>query len=54
MHSRKSLLFSNNEISVKKDFDKFDINMRSFDGAELPPANISTSDQHCFNVVNQR
>ena len=35
MHSRKWLLFSNNEIWIKKDNPNFDINMGSFDGAKL-------------------
>ena len=35
MHSRKSLLFSNNEIWVKKDNPNFNVTMGSFDGAEV-------------------
>ena len=35
MHSRKSLLFSNNEIWLKKDNPNFDVTMVSFDGAEV-------------------
>ena len=35
MHSRKSLLFVNNEIWVKKDNRNFDITMGSFDWAEV-------------------
>ena len=35
MHSRKSLLFINNEIWVKKDNPNFDITMGSFDWAEV-------------------
>ena len=35
MHSRKSLLFNNNEIWVKKDNPNFDVTMGSFDGAEV-------------------
>ena len=35
MHSRKSLLFNNNEIWIKKDNPNFDVTMGSFDGAEL-------------------
>ena len=35
MHSRKSLLFSNIEIWIKKDNPNFDINMGSFDGAKV-------------------
>ena len=35
MHSRKSLLFSNNEIGVKKDNPDFDVTMGSFDRAEV-------------------
>ena len=33
--SRKSLLFTNNEIWVKKDNPKFEVTMGSFDGAEV-------------------
>ena len=35
MQSGKSLLFSNNEIWVKKDNLNFDVSMESFDGAEV-------------------
>ena len=35
MHSRKSLLFSNNDIWVKKDNPYFDVTMGSFNGAEV-------------------
>ena len=35
MQSGKSLLFSNNEIWVKKDNPNFDVSMESFDGAEV-------------------
>ena len=35
MHSRKSLLFSNNEIGVKKDNPDFDVTMGSFNRAEV-------------------
>ena len=35
MHSRKSLLCSNNEIQVKKDNPNFDINARIFDGTKV-------------------
>ena len=36
MHSRKSLLFSNTDICIKKNGDPdFDVTMGSFDGAEL-------------------
>ena len=35
VHSRKLLLFSNNEIWVKKDNPNFDVAMGSFDGAEV-------------------
>ena len=35
MHSGKSLLFSNNEIGVKKDNPDFDVTMGSFDRAEV-------------------
>ena len=35
IHSRKSLLFSNNEIWVKKDNPDFDVPMGSFDGAKV-------------------
>ena len=35
MHSRKSLLFSNNHIWVKKDNPYFDVTMGSFNGAEV-------------------
>ena len=34
MHSRKSLLFSNNEIWPKKGNTNFDVTTGSFDGAE--------------------
>ena len=33
--ARKSLLFSKDEIWVKKDKSSFDVTMRSFDGAEI-------------------
>ena len=36
MHSRKSLLFNNTDIWIKKNGDlDFDVTMGSFDGAEL-------------------
>ena len=35
MHSRKSLLFSNNDIWVKNVNPNFDVTMGSFDGAEV-------------------
>ena len=35
MHSRKSLLFSNNDIWVKKDNLNLDVTMGSFNGAEV-------------------
>ena len=35
MHSRKSLLFSDNDIWVKKDNPYFDVTMGSFNGAEV-------------------
>ena len=35
MHSRKSLLFSNNDIWVKKDNLTLDVTMGSFNGAEV-------------------
>ena len=35
MHSRKSLLFSNNEIWIKKDNPNFDVTIGSSDGAEV-------------------
>ena len=36
MHCRKSLLFSNSDIWIKKDGNKdFDVTMGSFDGAEI-------------------
>ena len=36
MHSRKSLLFNNTDICIKKNGDPdFDVTMGSFDGAEL-------------------
>ena len=34
MDSRKSLLFNNNEIWVKKDNPNFDVTMGTFDGAD--------------------
>ena len=35
IHSRKSLLFKNHEIWVKKQNPNFDVTMGSFDGAEV-------------------
>ena len=35
MHSRKSLLFSNNDIWVKKDNLNLDVTMGSFNGTEV-------------------
>ena len=35
MHARKSLLFSNSEIWLKKENPQFDVTMGSFDGAEV-------------------
>ena len=35
IHSRKSLLFSNNNIWVKNDSLNFDVTMKIFDGAEV-------------------
>ena len=36
MHCRKSLLFNNSDIWIKKDGNKdFDVTMGSFDGAEI-------------------
>ena len=36
MHSRKSLLFGSNNISIKKDDDpSFDLTMESYNGAEI-------------------
>ena len=35
MHSRKSLLFNNHEVWVKKENPDFDVTMGSFNGAEI-------------------
>eukprot|EP00794_Sanderia_malayensis_P017157 gene17157-biopygen14763 len=35
MHSRKSLLFNDNNAWVKKDNRNFDVTMGSYDGAEV-------------------